>query len=267
MKGGVAKTTLSVNVAHCLATRNKLRVLLVDIDPQFNATQCIITGDNYVKYLEGNGDTIVSVFDRALSPSVGLVSGSSVKKPKKLEEIIPITTDKGFDLLPGSLDLYRLEMGTGEGRENRLRNYLSKIEDKYDYVIIDTPPTPSIWMTSALLASDFYLIPVKTDPISLTGIDLLHSIIDEKTDNYGLKIKCCGLVFTIVEPSTNNYKNAMISIKSSSRWKDKLYGRYLVKRTKIANEQLKQTYILEMDDPEPKKQIVGITDELLERTK
>jgi chromosome partitioning protein len=267
MKGGVAKTTLSVNVAHCLATRNKFKVLLVDIDPQFNATQCIISGDEYVEYLKSGKDTVVSVFDRALYPSVGLVSGTNIKKPKNLEDIEPFSTAKGFDLLPGSLDLYRLEMGSGEGRENRLRNYLTKIKDDYDYVIIDTPPTPSIWMTSALLASDYYLIPVKTDPISLTGIDLLHSIIAEKTENFGLTIKCCGLVFTIVEKNTMNYKNALDSIKNSERWKDKLFSRYLAKRTKIANEQLKQTYILDMDDPEVKTQLVGITSELLERIK
>ncbi len=267
MKGGVAKTTLSVNVAHCLHSRYNMRVLLIDIDPQFNATQCILSGDEYIKHLQLGKETVLSIFDRSLYPSVGLVSGSKIKEPKSLDDVIPLTTGKGFDLLPGTLDLYRLEMGSGEGRENRLRKYLEKIEDKYDYVIIDTPPTPSIWMTSALIASDFYLIPVKTDPISLTGIDLLYGIIDEKTENFGLKIQCCGLVFTIVETHTNNYKNALKSIKASARWKDKLFTKHLSKRTNIANEQLRQKYILDMDDSDTKIQIVSITHELIERTK
>lgn len=267
MKGGVAKTTLSVNVAHCLNVRFKKSVLLVDIDPQFNATQCIMSGDEYIKYLSEGHDTIVNVFDRTPFPSVGLVQGSSVKQPKKLEDIRPHNIFSGFDLLPGSLDLYRLEMVPGEGRENKLRNYLGKIEKEYDYVIIDTPPTPSIWMTSALLASDYYLVPVKTDPISLTGIDLLHSIVAEKTDNYGLTIKCCGLVFTIVEKGTLSYKNALSSIQKNDRWKDKLFAKYLAKRASVVNGQLQQKYILDMDDPEIKLQIVSIVAELMERTK
>lgn len=79
---------------------------------------------------------------------------------------------KNFDLIPGNLNLFQIEMASGEGRENRLSKYLKGISEQYDFVIIDTPPTPSIWMTSALIASDFYLIPVKPEPLSFTGIDL-----------------------------------------------------------------------------------------------
>lgn len=180
MKGGVAKTTLAINLADCLSKRHGKRVLLVDVDPQFNATQCLLSPEDYVKHLKLNGDTTLTVFDRANRVIPSTVKKGASTTPKKLEEIEVIEIKRNFDLLPGNLELYRLEMAPGDGRENRLKNYLNKVSEQYDYVVVDTPPTPSVWMTSALIASNYYLIPVKADPISLTGIDLLRSIIEEK---------------------------------------------------------------------------------------
>ena len=265
MKGGVAKTTIAVNVAHFLASRFKKRVLLIDIDPQFNATQCVLTGDQYVELLKKKKNTIVDIFDSDMHTTGSLVSGAKKIQPKKLENIKPFATSKGFDLLPGSLDLFRLELRSGEGKERRLKRYLELKEDDYDYVIIDTPPTPSIWMTSALVASDYYLVPVKADPISFTGIDLLNGIISERKENLGLDIKCCGLVFTVVEKNTLVYKNAVKAVKESALWKGKLFTRFLSKRVNIAAKQLKQVFILETEDSIVKSELVGITEELMER--
>ena len=128
MKGGVAKTTLSINIAHCLCTRHDKSVLLIDVDPQFNATQCLMTGKEYVKHIEDQKDTIINVFDRSMRPTVGIVNGPSQSTPKQLDDIVPHTLIDGFDLLPGVLDLYRLEMAPGEGRENRLKRYLETVE-------------------------------------------------------------------------------------------------------------------------------------------
>jgi chromosome partitioning protein len=264
MKGGVAKTTLAINIADCLYTRHNKNVLVIDVDPQFNATQCLMSGEEYINYLKEGNDTVVNIFDRSFRPTVGIVEGQSICKPKSLGEIKTYKTRRGFDLLPGALDLYKLEMAPGEGREYRIKNYLK--EQSYDYVIIDTPPTPSVWMTSALLASDFYLIPVRPDPISLTGIDLLHGIISEKTENFGLTIKCCGLVFTIGEEHTNIFKSAKRNILSSGRWKGKLYKNHLLKRVEIARTQLNQEFILDIADSELKRSLTRIVQEFLERT-
>lgn len=159
-------------------------------------------------------------------------------------------------------------MTPGEGRENRLNKFLIAIKEKYnfDYVIIDTPPTPSIWMTSALLASEYYLIPVKPDPISFTGIDLLQSIIDDRKENLDLKIKCCGVVLTMVEDQTRVYKDA-IKFLSTSKWSKYKYAKELPKRTAIARTQLDKTFILDLNDAQASSAITGITDELVRRTK
>lgn len=265
MKGGVAKTTLSLNIAHCLCTRHDMKVLVIDVDPQFNATQCLMSGNNYVKHIEKQKDTIISVFDRCLRPTVGIVNGPSQSTPQNLEDIVPHEVLSGFDLLPGALDLYRLEMAPGEGRENRLKRYLETVESFYDYVIIDTPPTPSVWMTSALIASDYYVIPVKTDPISLTGIDLLHGIINEKKENFGLNIKCLGLVFTIVEENTVVFRRAKENLGANIRWKKLVFKKFLPKRTEVARQQLNQDFILSSNDPILKTSISNITNEFLLR--
>ncbi len=87
MKGGVAKTTLAINVADCLSSRNEQRVLLIDVDPQFNATQCLMSADQYIKHIENERDTILNVFDRSLRPTIGIVNGPNVAEPKNLAHL------------------------------------------------------------------------------------------------------------------------------------------------------------------------------------
>lgn len=266
MKGGVGKTTLSVNLADCLATRHSANVLLIDIDPQFNSTQCLMSTDEYIEHLKGKKDTIINVYDRNVRPIISSVNGTEEKDPKKLDDIEPIKIKDNYYLLPGNLELYRIEMTPGEGRENKLNKYIKAINAKYnfDYIIIDTPPTPSIWMTSALLASDFYLIPVKPDPISFTGLDLLQSIINERKENLDLKIECCGVVLTMVEPTTRVYTDA-VNFLNVGRWKKFKFAKELPKRTQIARTQMSKTFILDLDDSDAKLNLTGITSELIKR--
>lgn len=266
MKGGVAKTTLAVNLADCLAKRHNKRVLLIDVDPQFNATQCLMDPEQYVEHVTNSGDTIVNIFDRNHRATASTVGASQVMKAKSLDDIEVVNTGR-FDLLPGSLELYRLEMAPGEGRENRLKAFLATLKDKYDYVVIDTPPTPSVWMTSALIASQYYLIPVKADPISLTGIDLLRSIINEKKENFALQLDCAGLVLTLTEESTVVYKKAKTILQQDAYWSKYLYNFDMPKRTAIANKQLEQEHILDSSDSGSKHRLSVIVSEFLNRTK
>jgi chromosome partitioning protein len=124
MKGGVAKTTLAVNLAHALNRLEDKRVLVVDLDPQFNATQCLLSGDEYVAERKKGGHTILNIFDDSPAPSISTVRGASAAKAIKLDEIKPWEIEDGLDLIPGDLELYRLEMGSAQGRELRLRRYL-----------------------------------------------------------------------------------------------------------------------------------------------
>lgn len=264
MKGGVGKSTMAINVAHCLSEREQKKVLIVDMDPQFNATQCLISPERYIEHVKSDLDTICTVFqvDRI---SARTVSGSLTVAPKALEDIKPISVSNGLDLLPGDLELHRVEVSAGSGLEFKLKRYLETIEDNYDFVIIDTPPTPSIWMSSALIASNYYIIPVKPDPLSITGIDLLDSIIEDKKKNFNLNIKCVGLVFNMVEENTTVYKTTKQFFNNNDYWKKFVFKSFLPKRTDIAKRQTSGIHILKLDNTNLHMSLVRIVDEVQDR--
>lgn len=266
MKGGVGKTTMAVNLADFLVNRESQRVLLVDVDPQFNATQCILSGQNYIEYIHNGGYTIVDIFDNSSRIMPSVVEGARQTSPIKFSDIKPIHSDRGFDYIPGALQLFKLEMAAGSGRENRLKNYLRTLESEYDYVIIDSPPTPSVWMMSALIASDYYLIPVKPDPISMTGLDLLQGIINERSENYGFQCRCCGIVLTMVDVRTNQYNDAQTFFASNTHWKNQVYSKTLLERVRVARGQLRNLYIRDIDDSLLKSDFSAIVKEFIRRT-
>ncbi|MXS19892.1 AAA family ATPase [Pseudomonas oryzihabitans] len=267
MKGGVAKTTLAVNVAHCLSARHGFRVLIIDLDPQFNATQCLITGDRYKEHVNKHLHTVVDLFDDTPRPIIGAVQGTSLNKVISFDEIVPITVRKNLSLLPGALELYRLEMSGGQGRELRLKNYVETLskKDLFDVVIVDTPPTPSAWMSAALIASDAYLVPVRPEPLSVTGIDLLRSVISRVSSNFNLQIDCAGVVLTVAEENTRVFRESKDFVDQNSFWKGKRFQRHLPKRTAVARAQGVQNLILDMDDSELKLAVTHITSELISR--
>lgn len=168
-------------------------------------------------------------------------------------------------MLPGNIELFRIEMASGEGRENLLSRYTETIVEEYDYILIDTPPTPSVWMTSSLIASNFYIIPVKPDPISFTGIDLLKSVIDSREETYGLKIKCLGVVLTIVEEDTLNYKAARERLSKDKKWSKYLFKGSMLKRVALARAQGQQQHVLDLDDSAARLSMTSIVRELEER--
>lgn len=266
MKGGVGKTTLALNVAHCLARSHNKKVVVIDVDPQFNATQCLFSGEEYVDLLKKGADTVLNVFDTDVKPIASVVAGASQAEPKELSDIQ--LQKKGLLwALPGNIDLYRLEMNTGEGREFAIQRLIEENLEPagFDFAIIDTPPTPSVWMTSALIASDYFVIPVKPDPLSLIGIDLLRAIIERRRKSYGLKLKCLGLTFTMVErPDSIVYTNARANLLADPYWSKYLMPPYLAKRSELVKQQLTQPFILNMDDFELRASLTKLVDAFLE---
>lgn len=227
----------------------------------------MLSGKEYVDLLKSQSDTILNVFDTDIRPVAGAVSGAGIVEPKELKDI-KLQQKHGLHILPGSIDLYRLEMISGEGREFALRRFIVEClkPQQFDYVIIDTPPTPSIWMASALIASNYFVIPVKPDPLSMIGIDLLRAIIERKRKNYSLELGCLGVVFTMVERSDSTVlADAKHSLMENKYWKDYLFKKHLPKRTALAKNQLEQPFILKQDDFDLRQALKDIVDEL--RTK
>ncbi|ELO2848720.1 ParA family protein, partial [Escherichia coli] len=110
-----------------------------------------------------------------------------------------------------------------------------------------------------------YLIPAKPDPLSITGIDLLDSIINEKRENFDLKIECAGIVFNMVEGNSNLYEESLRYFNNQKRWRNKIFKSYLSKRTELARNQTRGLFINNLTDEDMKFSLSKITDELLSR--
>lgn len=178
-KGGVAKTTTAVNLSACLAGMGK-KVLLVDLDPQANATSGVGVD------ARGTG----TVYD-------AIIGG------KDITRIITKTETDNLDIVPSSILLSGagIELVSLMGRETRLRDSLSAVKG-YDYIFIDTPPTLGLLTVNALTASDSVIIPVQTEYYAMDGIPMLMDTIRLVNDRLGCSVGIRGILLTIFDRRT-----------------------------------------------------------------
>ena len=172
MKGGVGKTTLAVNVAYTLAKIEKKKVLVIDMDPQMNATQYTLNESQMDEILKDRNKSVYG----CLSPeyqSNSVLNGGTVDK---IEKWI-FNVDNTFDIIPSSLHIMTLNLSASP---YKLRQYIQEnLDEKYDVIIIDCPPTISEYTKVSLLASDMYLVPMKADPLSVFGLPILENYVKD----------------------------------------------------------------------------------------
>jgi chromosome partitioning protein len=274
MKGGVGKTTLAVNIAYGLAFLHRKRVLIVDGDPQFNTTQYLLEEDAYLKYMEDPAKgTLLDIFMPRRPGSVSTLKGQGkevnrVKMP--LSDCTCLVFDGGrgrgkLELIPSTLTLMEVETSP-RYTETRLKSYLREKAGGYDYVLIDCPPTISVFTQAAILASDSYVVPIKPDPLSLIGLPLLERWLEDFTDMAGLKIGLVGLVFTLVRsPLPGRMRELMEDLRQ--RRGDEIFVAYLAQANDVARSVEKhQPVFLYKRNSKPANQIEDITKEFLDRT-
>jgi len=192
-KGGVGKTTTAVNLAACLAAAEK-RTLLVDMDPQGNATTGF--GINPLR-------TEKSIYD-------ALVNGSGVG------DVIVKTDLPMLEIAPANIDLTgaEIELVPIEGREYRLKNAINPIKSDFDYIIIDCPPALGLLTINALTAADTILIPIQCEYYALEGVTRLMSTVELVKKGLNPSIKIEGVLLTMYDSRTSLCQQVSQEIKT-----------------------------------------------------
>lgn len=274
MKGGVGKTTLTVNVGYALAYLHRKKVLVVDGDPQFNATQYLMREDDYLAHIgDRKKGTLMDIFVPRRPGRVRTVSGSARSADKKKMSLSACTStifDGGqgrgrLDLIPSILNVIDIETSR-RGTENMLNLYLQEKASSYDYVIIDCPPTISVFTQAAIIASNKYLVPVKPDPLSVVGLPLLEQWLDEYLYQNGLQVEPIGLVFTLVRGATPKRMREVMADTRRER-KGAVFASQLSEATDVA-ESVEAHRPVFLYNPHGKTagEIRSITDEFVGRT-
>ncbi|MHC5373194.1 ParA family protein [Enterococcus sp. LJL120] len=210
-KGGVGKTTTTVNLGACLAYNGK-RVLLVDIDAQGNATSGIGVR---------KPDVAQDIYDV-------LVNETPIR-----ETILP-TSREGLSIVPATIQLAgaEIELTSMMARETRLKTALAEISDAYDYILIDCPPSLGHLTINSFTASDSILIPVQCEYYALEGLSQLLNTIRLVQKHFNPELKIEGVLLTMYDARTNLGAEVVEEVRKYFR--EKVYDTIIPRNVRLS---------------------------------
>ncbi len=191
-KGGVGKTTTAVNVAAGVAMVGK-KVLLIDIDPQGNATSGVGIDKRSIKYSSYN----------------------IIVENIKAEQTIIHTEFENLDIIPSSMDLAaaEIELADAEHRESKLKNSLALIKSNYDFIFIDCPPSLGLVTTNAFCAADTLIVPIQPEYYALEGLSQLMNSVRKIKRRYNEYLDIEGVLLTMYDGRLNLTQQVVQEVK------------------------------------------------------
>jgi len=224
LKGGVAKTTTSVALAEVFSAEMGKKVLVIDLDPQTNATIMLLGEDKWLE-LNNQGHTLAQLFKDAMNPDVKKFDLESTLQ-KRVSDVQEART---VDLLPSSLDLIDVQDQLASAPSGKFyavnpvellwRAVKSKL-DEYDIVIIDCPPNLGIVTLNGLRLSDGYIIPTIPDHLSTYGIPQIVTRIGEFANAIGEEIDPLGIVITKYQSNSTVHTSVLRQLRTDSNVPD-----------------------------------------------
>ena len=172
MKGGVGKSTLAANFGWYAAHERDRRVLLVDLDPQFNLSQYILGAQGYEKLLDQKRPTVEALFRDTHAP------GRPASIRKTIVKVVDYRDGSCVHLIPANLEL-AWTIKNALDRAHILKSYLEEVRNDYDLILIDCAPTELILSTAAYFAADYIFVPVRPEFLSTIGLPLLLKSLDD----------------------------------------------------------------------------------------